>query len=421
MIAPTSFFADYGCHVRILEEARALQARGHVVRVCAYHNGRDLPGVDIHRSVDVPWLKRAEVGSSRHKAYLDVALFIATLRQARAFRPDVIHGHIHEGALIGAVVGRLTRRPVVFDYQGSLTEEMLDHRFIRPGGLRERFFRRLERWIDRLPDLVVPSGAAAECYLRGRGLPAERIQLVPDGVDTDWLDPQRVAAERAGVRERLGIPRDAPVIVYLGLLAEYQGTDLLLRAARRVLERRPDAYLLVAGYPGADRYAKLARELALDGRVLFPGRVPYEDAPALLVAGDVAVAPKMSLTESNGKLLNYMAMRLPVVAFDSAANRAIVGALGHLVPPGDADALADALLCALNDPPAMRDALRARIADEFAWSERVLDLERVYARVLGRGADRSGDAANTAALSAEAAPSSEARAAVHGPDARGDA
>jgi glycosyltransferase involved in cell wall biosynthesis len=397
MVAPTSFFADYGCHVRILEEARALQARGHVVRVCAYHNGRDLPGIDIRRSVDVPWLKRAEVGSSRHKAYLDVALFVTALRQARAFRPDIIHGHIHEGALLGAVIGRLIRQPVVFDYQGSLTEEMLDHRFIRPSGLRERLFRRLERWIDGLPDVIVPSGAAAECYLRGRGVPQTRISLVPDGVDTDWLDPRRVADERVATRARLGIPPDAPVVVYLGLLAEYQGTDLLLRAARRVLERRPDAFLLVAGYPGADRYAQLARDLGLDGHVLFPGRVPYEDAPALLAAGDVAVAPKMSLTESNGKLLNYMAMRLPVVAFDSAANRAIVGALGHLVPPGDADALADALLCALNDPPAVRDALRARIVTHFAWSERVCDLETVYARVLGQASEQPHDRANAAA------------------------
>src|SRR4051812_7270617 len=72
MVAPTSFFADYGCHVRILEEVRALQARGHRVRVCTYHNGADVAGVNIRRSVDVPWLRRAEVGSSRHKAYLDV-------------------------------------------------------------------------------------------------------------------------------------------------------------------------------------------------------------------------------------------------------------------------------------------------------------------------------------------------------------
>jgi hypothetical protein len=164
MIAPTSFFADYGCHVRVLEEVRALQARGHRVRICTYHNGDDLPGLDIHRSVDVPWLQRAEVGSSRHKAYLDVALFAETLRQALAFRPDLIHGHLHEGALIGSVVGRLLRKPVVFDYQGSLTEEMLDHGFIRQRGKRERFFRRLERVIDRLPELAGPAEPPARLH-----------------------------------------------------------------------------------------------------------------------------------------------------------------------------------------------------------------------------------------------------------------
>jgi glycosyltransferase involved in cell wall biosynthesis len=126
----------------------------------------------------------------------------------------------------------------------------------------------------------------------------------------------------------------------------------------------------------------------------------------------VAVAPKMSLTESNGKLLNYMAMRLPVVAFDSAANRAIVGALGHLVPLGDADALADALLCALNDPTAVRDALRARIVDQFAWTERVRDLEAVYARLLGQAVGQPVDGARTAEHVVQLTPSSSARAAA---------
>jgi hypothetical protein len=95
MIAPTSFFADYGCHVRILEEVRALQRRGHRVRLCTYHNGEDIPGIDIRRTVDIPWRKRPVVGSSRHKMYLDVGLFFEVLRQAVAFRPDIIHAHLH--------------------------------------------------------------------------------------------------------------------------------------------------------------------------------------------------------------------------------------------------------------------------------------------------------------------------------------
>lgn len=384
MVAPTSFFADYGCHVRIYEETRALQERGHRVRVCTYHNGGDLPGVDIHRTVDVPWLQRAEVGSSRHKAYLDVALFAETLRQALRWRPDVIHAHLHEGALIGGIVGRLLRVPVIFDYQGSLTEEMLDHGFIRERGKRERFFRWLERRIDRLPAAVVPSGVAGERYLRASGLPPRRIRPIPDGVDTRRFDPERHHESRERLRARLGVPEGKRVVIYLGLLAEYQGISTLLDAARLLRERRDDLVFVVAGYPAVERYAQRARELGIAECVRFPGRVAYELAPALLSTGDVAVAPKVSTTESNGKLFNYMAMGLPSVASDTPTNRAILAGLGHLFPPGDAVALAAAIEQALLDGDAERAALRTRVRTHYAWDERVRDLEAVYAGALGR-------------------------------------
>jgi glycosyltransferase involved in cell wall biosynthesis len=381
MVAPTSFFADYGCHVRILEEIHALTARGHIVRVCTYHNGDDVPGVDIHRSFDVPWLKRAEVGSSRHKAYLDVVLFFEAVRQALIFRPHVIHGHLHEGALIGSIIGRVLRKPVIFDYQGSLTAEMLDHGFIRQRGKRETFFRFLERRIDRLPAAVVPSGVAAEQHLLNSGLDPEHIRLIYDGVNVSRFDPDVHAETRLATRARLGIPEEAPVIVYLGLLADYQGIPNLIRASRLLIERCTSLHVVIAGYPGAERYARQAADLP---RVLFPGRIPYEEAPALLAAGDVAVAPKLSTTESNGKLFNYMAMRLPVVAINTPANRAILGELGHLVEPDNPVALADALEVAFRDSASERLALRQRVTEQFSWDDRVLDLESVYTRALAR-------------------------------------
>ncbi len=97
MIAPTSFFLDYGCHVRILEEARALQAGGQQVRIVTYYLGRNWPGLDIIRSSPTPWRADYEVGSSRHKIAFDVLLFVRALQETLRWHPDVIHGHLHEG------------------------------------------------------------------------------------------------------------------------------------------------------------------------------------------------------------------------------------------------------------------------------------------------------------------------------------
>ncbi len=382
MVAPTSFFADYGCHVRILEEERALTARGHQVLITTYHNGDNLPGVKIRRTVGLPWGTRIMVGSSRHKIYLDAMLFFTVLRQAQRFKPDIIHAHLHEGALIGSVVGRLLGIPVLFDYQGSLTEEMLDHRFIRPGGLRERFMRRLERVIDRLPAVIVPSGTAARDHLLSKGFRNDQVQLLADAVDTTRFDPEKQAAKRLVVRETLGIPADARVVVYLGLLAEYQGTSLLIEAADQLLERHPDMYVIVAGYPGVDKYAAIAARSQHANRMLFPGRIAYRDAPSLLAAGDVAAAPKRSTTEGNGKLFNYMAMQLPIVAIDTPANRAILGDLGNLVPPDSPSAFAEAIEAAFETPDEHRIALRNRVSNHFSWQERVLGLESIYAGIL---------------------------------------
>src|SRR5215470_9377079 len=114
-LAPTPFFADYGCHVRILEETLALRRHGHEVLICTYPAGRDLEGVPVARSLGLPGGMTVRVGSSRHKIYLDALLSAHAMRTAVSFRPDVVHGHLHEGALIGYPVSRAMRCPLVFD------------------------------------------------------------------------------------------------------------------------------------------------------------------------------------------------------------------------------------------------------------------------------------------------------------------
>ncbi|MGI8854120.1 MAG: glycosyltransferase family 4 protein [Thermomicrobiales bacterium] len=387
MVAPTSFFADYGAHVRPLEEIRALQRLGHRVTVCTYHNGQDVPGIDIRRSIDIPWRKRVVVGTTRHKLYLDAALFAIVLREIRRLKPDLIHAHLHEGALISQMARATHHTPLLFDYQGSLTAEMTDHGFLRPSSVLRAPLTGLERTIDHAADMVVTSTHHAANLLRARGTVADsRIACIPDAVDTHRFRPDALSDdERRLLRAQLGIRPTDKVVVYLGLLAPYQGTDMLLEAAADVLRRVPDAFFLIMGFPGNERYRVLAERLGIARRVSLPGQIPYLDAHRYLALGDVAVAPKLSETEGNQKIFNYLATGLPVVAFDTPASREILGDHATFAARGDVGSLAARLTALLTDPAMARRtglAGRAIALRDFSWERRGTELLRAYARIL---------------------------------------
>ena len=393
MIAPTSFFADYGCHVRILEEARVLQRLGHCVTIATYHSGNPVSGLDIRRTLSIPWRHDYVVGSSRHKIAFDALLGLKTFQTLAQERFDVVHAHLHEGALIGLVVGRLFGRPVVFDFQGSMTGEMLDHHFLKRQGFGYRLFRWLETRIDRRAPIILTSTANAQSLLVDEfGCQPARVRCLPDCVDTDMFRPVSAydPADRAALRRELGIPANRTLIVYLGLLAEYQGIDLLLDAMRRVVQERQDVHLLLMGFPNQDYYAQKAELLGIGDYVTLTGRIPYEHAPAYLALGDLAVAPKLSLTEGAGKLLNYMAVGLPAVAFDTPVAREYLGAEGALAVRGDVDSLAANLLAYVHLADAAPDQLRIagqrlrqRAVQAFSWDKAGRLIDQAYRDVLG--------------------------------------
>ena len=82
MIAPTPFFADRGCHVKILEEIKTLSKRNIKITLVTYHIGRDIEGIDIHRIINIPWYKKLDAGPSIHKYYLDLLLAAKALKVA---------------------------------------------------------------------------------------------------------------------------------------------------------------------------------------------------------------------------------------------------------------------------------------------------------------------------------------------------
>jgi glycosyltransferase involved in cell wall biosynthesis len=386
-LAPTSFFGDYGCHVRILEEGRALKALGHDITILTYYKGSDVPDFRIIRTTPTPWRGNYEVGSSRHKFAFDALLAIRLARVLARNHFDVIHAHLHEGALLGSVVGRPWRIPVCFDYQGSLSHEMLDHGFLKKDTRALGFWQHLERAIERMPAATITSTRNASEAL-SRTHPRLKVQAVPDGVNVDVFRPDVLTPqERATRRMAYGFAFDDPVIVFLGLLAQHQGIQCLIDAASLLKAQGRRVRWLIMGYPGVGYWIDMARSQGLGQEIVFTDRVPYHNAPHMLALGDIAVAPKLSLTEGSGKILNYMAMGLPTVAFETPAQVELLGNLGLYAPVGDVQQLA-ARLAELIDNPGRRvtlgQHLRARARQSYGWDRVAQQIDLTYRQLLAR-------------------------------------
>ncbi len=388
MIAPTSFFSDYGGHIRILEETRTLQAMGHHITIVTYYKGSDMPGLDICRTAPLPWRTDYEVGSSRHKLAFDVYLAVLALRVGRRIKPDIIHGHMHEGALIGGLLARLLRIPMVFDFQGSLTAEMVDHKFLNPNGRIYSLVLRLERFISaKLPAAVLTSSLQARQLLETQfQVDPNIIFPLPDCADIDQFRPDLLTAvEKNQMRRQLKIPAGRPIIAYLGLLTNYQGIPHLIEAAVGLKAAHIDAHFLIMGYPNVDYYRKMAQENGVADRVTFTGKVEYRDAPKYLSLGNIAVAPKISTTEGSGKLLNYMALAQPVVAYDTAVHREYLSDLGIYAPPGDIEAFTKCLADLLADPSewdCLGRKLRQRAQTHYSWQAAGHKIVNVYENLI---------------------------------------
>ncbi len=183
------------------------------------------------------------------------------------------------------------------------------------------------------------------------------------------------------MKRGLGIPAGRKVIVYLGLLTEYQGIGLLLQAVQHLKARRSDFHLLLMGFPDAG-YRERAAEMDLEDVVTFTGKVAYEEAPGYLAIGDVAVAPKISATEGSGKILNYMSMALPTVAFKTPVSREYLNDHGIYATEQTVAGLAEALNRVLDmsdlDREMLGQRLRAWVIEHYGWERAGRQLVEVY-------------------------------------------
>jgi glycosyltransferase involved in cell wall biosynthesis len=214
------------------------------------------------------------------------------------------------------------------------------------------------------------------------GTPAERTEVVGNGVDVARFQPQ----DRALARERFGLPADARVLISVGGLVERKGMHRVIDCLPALLERHPQLHYLIVGggSPEGDMRAELdarVARLGLAGRVHFLGAVAPDELKWPLSAADVFVLATRNEGWAN-VFLEAMACGLPVVSTDVGGNVEVVcrAELGTIVPFGDTAALTAALDAALGK--SWDRAAILAYAEANQWDTRVAQLLHAFAPLL---------------------------------------
>ena len=296
----------------------------------------------------------------------------------RAEGVAIVHARSRAPAWSAWLACRRTGAHFVTTYHGTYSENL-------PGK------RRYNAVMAQGEIVIAASRFIADLIRTRHAVRAERIRVIPRGVDPAIFDPAAVRGERiAALARAWRLPDGMHTVALPGRLAGWKGQGVLLEALAKL--DRPDVIGLLIG-AGPDqraqkRLARRAQPLGLAGRVRIVGHV--EDMPAALMLSDVVVHASTQPEAFGRVVIEAQAMGRPVIAADlgGPVETVVQGETGWRVPPGDPDALAEAIAVALDLDPEARAALgaRARAAvlagfTTLAMQEATLD---VYEAVLHR-------------------------------------
>ncbi|MEX0643062.1 MAG: glycosyltransferase [Pirellulales bacterium] len=244
---------------------------------------------------------------------------------------------------------------------------------------------RLNRMLTPITDgFIAVAPSHGRFLIEKENLPAGKVFVIPNGVDTDRFAP---VPNVAAVRRQLGIGPADPVVTIVAALRPEKNHELFLEMAARIHRESPAAHFLVIGDgPRRESLEQLAHDMGIDASVHFLGS--RDDVPSLLSATDVFALT--SHNEANPvSILEAMSVGRPVVATDVGSIREAVyeGITGHLVQPGDATQLTSRVLDLLRDPlcaQAMGTAAREKVVNRWSLDSMVHGYERLIEKIYTR-------------------------------------
>lgn len=239
-----------------------------------------------------------------------------------------------------------------------------------------------EKWTDQF---IAVSNALEKMLVEDHGIPRSKVRTIYNGVELGRYSNDK--GPDLSIREKLGIPPDAPVVGMIGRFVYQKGYGTFIEAASRIVKSFPEArYLMVGDGPLKADMENLSGKLNFTGRCIFAGE--QSDIPNLLSIMDIVVQP--SIIEGLPRvIIEAMAMARPIVASDIPGIREQIenGRTGLLVPPGDPGALAEAVLTLLKDKiraENLGSAARKSAEQRFDLTRQLALYEEMYLEVLAK-------------------------------------
>lgn len=376
---------------RVWREVLTLRDAGWGVCVVSPRGAdRDTAAHEVIDGVEVRRFRMVEAEGGLKAYVLEyglalVSMFLLALRFRLGGRLDVIQICNPPDLLIFAALPfRLLGARIVFDHH-DLSPELYISKGGRAGSALHRALLFFERLTFRLAGVVMSTNASYRRIALERGGKDPRdVFVVRNGPELSRL---RCAAPNPDLRD--GKPH---LLVYVGMMGDQDGLDYLLRAVAAMAETRNDfRALLVGDGPAVPGLKALAAELGVADRVAFTGLVGQEEVFEAIATASVCVCPdpKIGLNDLSTlvKVLEYMGMAKPVVAFDLTETRASAGEAALYATPNDPQEFADKIAELLDRPDeaARRGEIgRERILNGLAWDHQAEHLLAAYGRALER-------------------------------------
>lgn len=374
-----SFNARSGSNIHILELLGNLKKYTHVIMFAPGQKSvnRALSGIKYVPVIDNKYLVQPS-----YELVLPFYLLYSYIKN----RPDVLYLRQNSFPIFPIILCKILKIPSVVEVNGLVLDEL---KVNNSKSFAYRVFSRLalrsEKLNYRYCDRVVSvTDKLKEELVNLYAVPEGKINVINNGANTDLFKPM----SQEKVKAELQLEESKKYVCFVGNLAAWQGVEFLIYAAPFILKKCPDARFLIVG-DGVmkNKLLELSSELGLSDKIIFTGRVPYENVPPYINASDVCVAPfikgrNAKIGLSALKTYEYLACGKPLVASSISGVKDLIELSGGgiSISPENPEELASAvveLILNENMRALMGERGRKYVVENHSWNgvaRKILDV-----------------------------------------------